>query len=44
MKTKIIKVTVMFLLINLNVSAQLDHYQTTLNGKVEQIIEKSGES
>ena len=44
MKTKIIKVTVIFLLINLNVSAQLDHYQTTLNGKVEQIIEKSGET
>jgi len=42
MKTKIIKVTVIFLLISVNVSAQLDHYQTTLNGKVEQIIEKSG--
>jgi hypothetical protein len=44
MKTKIIKVTVIFLLISVNVSAQLDHYQTTLNGKVEQIIEKSGET
>ena len=38
MKNKIIKVTVIFLLISVNVSAQLDYYQNTLNGSVKQVI------
>ena len=42
MKNIIINLTC--LLISSSVFAQLDHYQTTLNGKVEKIIEKSGEA